>query len=365
MSNSSFASHPLLANLLAVALLVGCGESAPNPAAANNSAKNSGEPASSGDNPAATSAPPKPVDPNAVDLRSLPRIEQAKFTILTANRLEGTSNDTAAAIFEHYRAALEKLGWKLTAPLSKGQVTDESASALLNKGDDSIFLSIVPFGSPNNKEKLAERQFTVDNLGTCDSGKLPRLPGAEPGYANKISSVYFTDMKVAATAASVKNLLIANGWQPYAKPYASPPVMSDRVRDQFRKDGNSLRVLVSSKAGKENASAVEYMIGAIGHQLPAPADATDVEFDDAMCLMRCSVPRDIDPVAKYYHAAMSALGFEVGNYSVDDNKTIINCKSKDQDAYVELNYEGVNTRVELRGLSPKDRKKTDDDVKKP
>ncbi len=250
-------------------------------------AANSGEPASSGENPAATSAaPPKPVDPNAVDLRSLRQFQNTKFTILTANRLEGTTGDSAAAIFDHYRAALEKLNWKLSAAPAKGQVTEESALGLLNKGDESIVLSIVPYGNSKDNEKAALRQFTVDNLGTCDSGKLPRLPGAEAGYASKISSVYFTDMKVPATAASVKNLLVANGWQPYTKPYTSPPVMLSRVRDQYRKEGNSLRVLVSPKPGKENASAVEYMIGAIGHQLPAPADATDVEFDDAMCLMR-------------------------------------------------------------------------------
>ena len=372
MSGSLASSFRVLAAVFAAVLLSGCGDSAPRPptrnsGAANGSAANSSEPASSGDKPAATSAAPtKPVDPNAVDPPLAARDRTfTKFTIVTATRLEGTSNDTAAAICEHYRAALEKLGWKLTAPPSKGQVTDESASALLYKGDDSIFLSIVSYGSPNNKEKLAERQFTVDNLGTCDCGKLPRLPGAEPGYANKISSVYFSDMKVPATAASVKNLLVANGWQPYTKPFASPPVMLDRVRDQYRKDGNSLRVLVSPKPGKESTSAVEYMIGAIGHQLPAPADATDVEFDDAMCLMRCSVPRDIDPVAKYYYAAMAALGFEVGDYAVDDHKTVIICKSKDQDAVVDLNYEGISTRVDLRGYLPKDRKKADEGAKKP
>src|SRR4029077_6367091 len=119
------------------------------------------------------------------------------------------------------------------------------------------------------------------------------------------------------------------------------------------------------KPGKENASAVEYMIGAIGHQLPAPPDATDVEFDDAMCLMRCNVPRDIDPVAKYYHDAMTALGFEVGRLLSGEDKTVLICKSKDQDVGIDLIYVDINTRVELRGLAPKDGKKADEGVKKP
>lgn len=365
MLNSFASSFGVFPALLAAALLTGCGDSAPRPTGSSGAAS-SGEPASSDEKPAAASAaPPKLVDANAVDLRSLPRLENTNFTVLTANRLEGTTGDSATAILDHYRAALEKLGWKLSATPAKGQVTEDAALGLLNKGDDSIVLSIVPYGKPKDNERPAQRQFTVDNLGTCDSGKLPRLPGAEPGYASKISSVYFTDMRVPATAASVKNLLIANGWQPYTKPYASPTVIPDRVRDQYRKEGNSLRVLVSPKSGKENASAVEYMIGAIGHQLPAPADATDVEFDDAMCLMRCSVPRNVDPVAKYYSGAMAALGFEVGNFSVDPKKTVIICKSKGQDAIVDLNYVGINTRVDVRGYLPKDRNKADQDATKP
>jgi hypothetical protein len=373
MSNTFRSSFRVLVTLFGAALLSGCGDSTPSRSTANNGAANSGaveggpktngEPASSGEKPG--TAAPKPADPDAVDLRTLPQVERAKFTVRTANRLEGTTGDTATAIYDLYRSALEKLGWKLSTPPAKDQVTEDSALGLLNKGDDSIVLSVVPFGAPGDKEKPVLRQFTVDYLGACDSSKLPRLPGAEAGYGSKISSVYFTDMKAAATAASVKNLLVANGWQPYTKPYASAPVMPDRIRDQYRKEGNSLRVIVGPKLGKENTSIVEYVIGAIGHQLPAPPDATDVEFDDAMCLMRCNVPRDVDPVAKYYSGAMAALGFEVGNYAVSEMKTVIICKSIDQDAIVELNYEGINTHVDLRGYLPKDRKKKDEDAKKP
>jgi hypothetical protein len=376
VSNSIAPPFKVLSVLLGVSLLpAGCGETGPRPSTGNSGAaigapKNRNEPASSGDKSAANTVASKRAEPGPIDLRTLPPIEHAKFTIRTANRLEGTTGDAATAIFEHYRSALEKLGWKLSAPPTKDQVTEESASAQLNKGDDSIFLSIVPYGDPSDTKRPAERQFNVDCLATCDSGKLPRLAGAEPGYASKISSVYFTDMKVAATAASVKILLVANGWQPYTKPYTIVPALRDRIREQYRKEGNSLRVLVSPRPGKEkkpgnqNASAVEYVIGAIGHELPAPQDANDVQFDDATCLMKCSVPRDIEPVAKYYQEAMTALGFEVARILADESKTVMVCKSPDQEISIDLIYVGANTQVELRGLSPKDGKKAND-AKKP
>ena len=107
--------------------------------------------------------------------------------------------------------------------VAKDQVSDESASALLIKGKESIFLSVIPNALAVAKGKSDEKQFSVGNLGACDSSKLPRLPGAEKGYGGTISSVYFSDMKVAATAVSVRNLLQHDGWQAFVKPYVGKP----------------------------------------------------------------------------------------------------------------------------------------------
>ena len=178
------------------------------------------------------------------------------------------------------------------------------------------------------------------------------MPGAEKGYGSRLSSVYFTDMKAAATAASVKNLLLHDGWQPFTTPYAIKSELLNSVRDEYRKLGNSLSVLVGSAAGdeKKSRSSVKYVIGAIGHQLPAPPDAVDVEFDDTLCQMQCTVPRELQHVAKYYRDAMSDLGYEFPReIPADETRVVVKFRSKEQEAVVlELTYDGQNTHVELK-----------------
>ena len=249
-------------------------------------------------------------------------------------------------------AALEKLGWKLSSPPPKDQAADESASALLQKGNDAIFLQVIPNVAGGGKPTADEKLVSLGNLGACDSSKLPRLPGAENGYGNRLSSVYFIDMKAAATAASVRNLLLHDGWQPFTKPYAIKSESPGVVRDEYRKQGNSLRVHVRSTAtdAKKPRSSVEYLIGAIGHQLPAPPDAADVELDDTLCQMQCTVLRELQPVAKYYCDAMTDLGYEVPReIPADETRVVIKFKSKDQEPVIlELTYDGQNTHVNLK-----------------
>lgn len=328
--------------------LAGCGGPPAGSAAADSSAAATWREKQA----AANSVSPKPPAARTIDLRTLPQASQAKFAIYTADRLEGTARGTTADIFAHYRSALEKLGWKISSPPSKDQTADDSASALLQKGNDAIYLSVIPNVAGGGKPATDEKLVSLGNLGDCDSSKLPRLPGAEKGYGNRLSSSYFTDMKPAATAASVKNLLLHDGWQPYTEPYAIRSESPNFVRDEYRKQGNSLRVHVRSAAGddKRPRSSVEYLIGAIGHQLPASRDAADVKFDDTLCQMQCSVPRDLQPVAKYYRDAMTDLGYEgPPEIPADETRVIMKFKSKDQEPLVlELTYDGRDTHVELK-----------------
>jgi len=336
----------LLAIALLTALLTGCDKSSSPPAG-------SGAAAGSGEGPVVANGPTeKPAEPRAIDLRTLPPLDNAKYAIRAASRLEGTCSGKAAEVLEHFRAALEKPGWKPTTPLPKGDAGDESASAMLSKGPDSIFLSVSRNGQGD------EKQFSVGDLGTCDSSKLPRLAGAEHGYDGTISTVYFTDMQVAATAASVRNLLLAGGWQEFDKPLMKKIESPGFVQAEYRKQGNSLRVLVSAAAGSENRSSVKYVIGAIGHELPAPANATGVEFDDALWMMRCTIPGDLEPTAKYYRTAMPELGFDPPqDLDMSETDMVLTCESKDKDVVIiKLHFDGDNTHAELHGISAYARK---------
>ena len=247
----------LLAVLFGAAAFAGCGGPPSSSKADDSAAGTSGEKQT-----ATNDAPPKPRDARTIDLRTLPQAEQTKFTIYAADRLEGTARGTAAEILARYRTALEKLGWKISSPPSKDQTAEESASALLENGNDAIFLSVSPSIAGRGKPATDEKLLSLGNLGDCDSSKLPRLPGAEKGYGSRLSSVYFTDMKAAATAASVKNLLLHDGWQPFTKPYAIKSESLNSVRDEYRKQGNSLK---RARSGPPPAIEKAPLVGQVRH----------------------------------------------------------------------------------------------------
>ena len=125
---------------------------------------------------------PRPSDPGAVDLRTLPKLEQAKYVLRLrrASHRRGISRGDARRFLPHYRAdALEKLGWQLAAPLAKSDVTEEGASALWVKDENAIFLSASPLLTTIAGKTLEAEdpgpQFSIDYLGTSDSSKLPQL----------------------------------------------------------------------------------------------------------------------------------------------------------------------------------------------
>src|SRR5262249_22234157 len=78
----------------------------------------------------------------------------------------------------------------------------------------------------------------------------------------------------------------------------------------FRKQGYILIVYVGESPVKEFRTHVQFMVTALAHELPAPPNATKVEFDDANWKMRCEVPGDLKEAAEFYQKAMPAAGYK-------------------------------------------------------
>ena len=109
---------------------------------------------------------------------------------------------------------------------------------------------------------------------------------------------------------------------------------------------------------RKTRTSVEYVIGAIGHSLPAPHDAKDVEFDDAAWSLRCTVPRDLAPVAESCLKAMHKLGYTAPQeLAFNEYDMKINFESKENDFVIaKLHYDGLNTQLELQGIAATERK---------
>ena len=167
---------------------------------------------------------------------------------------------------------------------------------------------------------------------------MPRLPGAEKGYGNRLSTVYFTDMKVAATAASVRNLLLHDGWQAFAKPFGVKTDSPNFVRDEYRKQGDSLRVLVSAAStdDKKGRSSVELphwrdRSSTAAHRPKRPKWSSTT----SLCLMQCTVPRDLQARGRLLPRRDGGTRLRGGaGLPQDEAEAVIVFTAKDQEALV-------------------------------
>ena len=174
----SVGCRSLMIGLCAV-LAGGCGGTPANSSAGNsaNSAAVAKDSASSAESDAAWPAE------MTIDLRTLQKPGDAQFLLLTPTRLSGVARGKSSAIFEHYRDALAKEGWKLSHPLGKQEIADESASALLVKDNDSAFYCLVGSLDFSSSGQIGggrqEPEAFFDRLPgrLATSSKLSQLPG--------------------------------------------------------------------------------------------------------------------------------------------------------------------------------------------
>ena len=70
-----------------------------------------------------------------------------------------------------------------------------------------------------------------------------------------------------------------------------------------------MHVFMGAAPASENQTSVHYAMHVLAHELPAPPDATDVEFDDDTRTLQCNMPRPMDAAVAFYREAMPAAGY--------------------------------------------------------
>lgn len=77
-----------------------------------------------------------------------------------------------------------------------------------------------------------------------------------------------------------------------------------------RNRGYMLSVFVNIVPAEPSNTEVRYELRTLWQELPAPAVAKKIEYDDGSSLLRCWVPEKIDVVEKFYLQAMPDLGYK-------------------------------------------------------
>jgi hypothetical protein len=142
--------------------------------------------------------------------------------------------------------------------------------------------------------------------GLVDVRTLPRLEGAieDPARTQPHSLSYGVATPVTITTPALEKLLAADGWVQYSRPLAA----SDTSL-LFKKGRQGLFVSFTQGLGRPDHSAVSYDANRINANVPFPADATNLMFDDRRPYLGCVSAATVDANLDFFRRELPASGW--------------------------------------------------------
>jgi hypothetical protein len=190
----------------------------------------------------------------------------------------------------------------------------------------------------------------IVNHGAYDVRQVPKPPDATKSFDSPAHAMYDTAQSVEAAASAVAKLLGDHGWQEYA-PLASQRAQSPEHQQRtFRQRGANLSVSVRVAPAQAGKTVIEYQLTALSHELPAPADAVDLEFDDAKGELTCHLPRNPEAAANEFRKLFAAAGLtETPSEKPTDKQITLRFVAKNEDVtmVVLTSDDGSQTKVRM------------------
>jgi hypothetical protein len=143
--------------------------------------------------------------------------------------------------------------------------------------------------------------------GIVDVRTLPRLEGAveDSSRTQSYSMSYGVPTVVAVTSAATKKLLAADGWVQFLRPLDEKSSLLT-----FKKAQQGLNVHFTQGLGRPDQSVVYYTAERITANLPFPADAADIVFDQHRPYLGCIAPLAFDATLDFFRKEMAAIGWK-------------------------------------------------------
>ena len=282
-----------------------------------------------------------------LDLSKLPVPQGATMGEQSATQLHVGVPLSVPAAVDFYLGKLEALGWKRAGPKTAESITDSFAQ--LSLGKDGYLLRLMAMSS-----KPKETGVTISHLETWTPGCFRGSTAPRTSTVPSRASLYFTPAKVADAAAALRRRLKADGWQEYERAFSQKADRPDTADLLFRKKAYRVGVWISKPATQPNKSTVQYGVGTLAHDLPAPEDARHVEIKDSRWIMMCEVPRDLDATADYYRKAMREIGFPSQPHETPFGKALALSFESEGHDLVLVSLQAADehtTKVKLEGYS--------------
>lgn len=284
-----------IAGAVALAALLcsaGCGE-----AAQRTTAKEAGRSAVGGKSaPSAEAAPsktPATIDEaqKVLDMRDLPLVPgSVEPGARSIARLTYNAKKPAPEAYLFHQKELVDRGWRETPG---GYQSDEMASGTFVRDGYTLSMSATKVGD--------ETMVSFTNHGNLDARTLPQPSAATVLYEAPVSIAYVTPEPVDAVAKQVDEALVATGWEPYGS-----------AGDSRYYKQNAIRLLATAATAPAQGgkTVVSYQTELLSADLPAPADAKQLQYSEPPTQLSIDFPGDLAASDNWYRERLGKLGWK-------------------------------------------------------
>jgi len=193
--------------------------------------------------------------------------------------------------YEFQKKSLVERAWKESPD---PQVTDQYASGSFAKDGFTISVSVTP-------DEPGKVRVSLHNHSNVNLAKLPVPPGAKLQYSFPAITSFVTEAPPEETAAAVRKLLLAQGWQPYG---------TAGDTQQFKRNAVELNARVLEHQAQPGKTFIDYTAQQLSADLPAPPDASSVQYADSNKRLDIYMPGTPETVVAFYQAALAPAGWK-------------------------------------------------------
>ena len=141
----------------------------------------------------------------------------------------------------------------------------------------------------------------IINHGNVDTSKLPTPKGAQPFYSIPTVTSYLTSAPATETAAAVRELLSADGWEPYG-------VAGDS--QFFKQNAVQLTATVATAPAQQGKTMISYSMSMLSLEIPLPPGADRAQYTDSPPQLSFDVKQSMEDVTGFYRQSLRNHGWK-------------------------------------------------------
>ncbi len=228
-----------------------------------------------------------------IDLSKFPLLPEADIqSRRRVAKLSYNAESTVAKAFEFQKQKLAAAKWK---EHPNTYVSEQAANATFSREGYTVSLSVIAPG------KQGTVMVLLTNHGNVDVKKLPVPKDVKPLYSSPVSTAYVTSESAEKTAAALRKLLTAQGWQPYGTAGDTQFYKQNAVR---------LAARAAVAPAQEGKTVIDYSTELMSVEIPAPAETLSLQYADVTAQLLFDTAASSDEIFAFYRKILASAGWE-------------------------------------------------------